>query len=1122
MTFPNESTANCTLPSRIMRSILASIKHSKNFNRAYSIRSISLSVALVLLVTGFILLPSMHPFINSLVRADESIATFASADCTTPKSTWNLGETACAVATDAPSDRRIAWVAPNGNTAQVSSSTTGGTFSDSYHIPTGSDPFAQVGTWTVQTIDANGAANTSAQFVVRDPNNTNADLAIGNFGPFQTSAGSNINYTIEVINHGPDDAQVVTITDSIPGNTTFVSEVQNSGPSFTCVTPLVGSGTGSITCTIATLPVNAVAVFTVAFNVNSGTPSDTVITNSATISSTTTEPRPADNSASTSATVVATSTVCSLNCPSNITQDNDPNQCSAVVNYSTPTTSGNCGSPPDNAVTCNPTSGSTFPVGSTVVTCSTQSGGDCSFTVTVHDTRSPVQPTISCPPNQTSSEDSPGSGSAVVNYPPPTTTGNCVTTVCNPPSGSAFSVGTTTVNCTATDSANNMVSCSFTVTVTSGAACTLTCPGDVTQTAPSGQCSAVVTYANPATSGNCGTVTCDPPSGSTFQSGTTLVTCTSSQGPSCSFTVTVNAPAPPTITTCASNRTISVDANCEAALPNMVGEVQTTGCSVTVSQSPAAGTIVGPGTYTVTFTAENSAGQATCTATVTASDTTPPVISTCPAPTSAAADSHCQAPVPDVTGGVTASDNCTPAASLTVTQNPAAGTLVGVGTTTITITVRDAANNAATCTTTFTVNDTTRPTAVCKDITVALDANGNASITGADVDGGSTDNCGITSRTVTPNTFTCANKGPNTVTLTVKDASNNSASCQATVTVVDNTPPTITCPANQTKSTDPNQCSAVVTYSNATATDNCPGVGTPSCTPPSGSTFPKGTTPVTCTVSDASNNSASCTFTVTVNDTQPPTITCPANQTRSTDPNQCSAVVSYPAPAVSDNCPGATAVCSPPSGSTFPKGTTAVTCTATDTSNNSSSCSFTVTVVDTQPPSITCPANIVKEPTCPAGAVVTYPAPVVSDNCPGVTFACSPASGSTFAIGTTTVTCTATDTSNNTAQCSFTVHVKSPAEVIQDLINRVQALINQGVLSNANGQSLINRLQSALDYLNAGTIDKACDKLADFIQKTQNFIDNGTLTSAQGQPLIDSANRVRNTLACNNTSGVCT
>jgi hypothetical protein len=91
-------------------------------------------------------------------------------------------------------------------------------------------------------------------------------------------------------------------------------------------------------------------------------------------------------------------------------------------------------------------------------------------------------------------------------------------------------------------------------------------------------------------------------------------------------------------------------------------------------------------------------------------------------------------------------------------------------------------------------------------------------------------------------------------------------------------------------------------------------------------------------------------------------------------------------------------------------------------------CTFTVTVNDTQPPSITCPANVTAAPSqaiCPSPPcqVVSYPAPIVSDNCPGVTVACVPPAGSCFATGTTSVTCTATDTSGNTATCSFTVSV---------------------------------------------------------------------------------------------------
>jgi hypothetical protein len=183
-----------------------------------------------------------------------------------------------------------------------------------------------------------------------------------------------------------------------------------------------------------------------------------------------------------------------------------------------------------------------------------------------------------------------------------------------------------------------------------------------------------------------------------------------------------------------------------------------------------------------------------------------------------------------------------------------------------------------------------------------------------------------------------------------------------------------------------------------------------------------GTTSVLLTVTDNKGATSQCTATVTVTDTSPPTITCPANITVSAAAGQCSAVVSYSAPTATDNCSTPTVVSTPASGSTFPKGVTTVTATATDGVGNTATCSFTVTVNDTQPPSITCPANVTAvTPNGASSVIITYPAPVAADNCPGVTVACSPASGSSVPLGTTTVTCTATDTSGNTATCSFTV-----------------------------------------------------------------------------------------------------
>jgi uncharacterized repeat protein (TIGR01451 family) len=266
-----------------------------------------------------------------------------------------------------------------------------------------------------------------------------------------------------------------------------------------------------------------------------------------------------------------------------------------------------------------------------------------------------------------------------------------------------------------------------------------------------------------------------------------------------------------------------------------------------------------------------------------------------------------------------------------------------------------------------------------------------------------------------------------TISSSTSDANSVNNIASASTTILDQVAPTITCTSNVTKSTDPNQCQAVVTYTAPVVSDNCSGVGTPSCTPSSGSVFPKGTTTVNCSVMDASNNPASCSFTVTVNDTQNPTLSCPGNITQAAAAGLCTAVVTYAAPIASDNCSGVgTPSCTPTSGSTFNKGVTTVNCSVMDASGNSGSCSFTVTVTDMQVPVITCPANIIRTTpvTCPAsvGMVVTYTAPTASDNCGSVSVSCSPASGSTFPVGTTTVTCTANDGSN-TATCTFKVKV---------------------------------------------------------------------------------------------------
>jgi hypothetical protein len=230
-----------------------------------------------------------------------------------------------------------------------------------------------------------------------------------------------------------------------------------------------------------------------------------------------------------------------------------------------------------------------------------------------------------------------------------------------------------------------------------------------------------------------------------------------------------------------------------------------------------------------------------------------------------------------------------------------------------------------------------------------------------------------------------------------------------TVFVGDTVGPVLTLPDDIVSAT------AVVTYT-ATAADAIDGALPVICSPASGSTFPNGTTTVRCVATDAHANQAVGTFHVSFGNA--PTLTLPADILAEAT-SAAGAVVTYSATADQN----ATVVCTPPSGSTFALGTTTVNCTATNAVNESATGSFDVTVVDTTPPSITVPADITAEATSASGATVSYTVSATDAVDGTVGVVCSPASGTTFALGSTTVSCTATDAHNNTSTKSFAVNV---------------------------------------------------------------------------------------------------
>jgi len=159
-----------------------------------------------------------------------------------------------------------------------------------------------------------------------------------------------------------------------------------------------------------------------------------------------------------------------------------------------------------------------------------------------------------------------------------------------------------------------------------------------------------------------------------------------------------------------------------------------------------------------------------------------------------------------------------------------------------------------------------------------------------------------------------------------------------------------------------------------------------------------------------------------------PSIQCPANLVTAADPGQCTAVVNFAVSAIDDDCNTYPVRCSPASGSSFSVGTTTVNCSISDAAQ----CSFTVTVTENEPPTISYTANVVVHPPCGQTAmVVNYPAPSANDRCSSVNVTCNPPSGSVFPAGTTTVQCTAHDTSGNEASCSFTVTVDTTSSTFQ-------------------------------------------------------------------------------------------
>ena len=649
--------------------------------------------------------------------APEAIATYA-ADCTTPKSSFAVGDVACAKASGTLfGSYRVYWVDSAGAARQtdIVSSTN----------PTATWTIPESGNWKAYL--SNDGLRALAPFQSSDANAPAVDLTVSN-SAITTSFVSDgiVQYEVWVLNNGPDAATNVSLVQPIPNNTIRQNQSQDSGPAFDCM-----DNPTDTTCTIASLASGASAYFTFIYQANNGVPAGTLVTNTSTVASETTETHTPDNTSTSENEVIngVAGTSCTLDCPSNITtlanttQGGNPG---AFVTFSTAEGVGSCGE-----IASDHASGSFFPVGTTtVVVTSTEGGGGCSFDVIVVQAGAP---TISCPADVTVTA-AQGEDSASATPGTPTTdpaTGVSISGVRSDGEEltAPYPVGTTLITWTVTDGVGLTASCTQRVIV-NPFGCgndteppTITAPADIVLDTPpniSGSCGFVIGESQLGTAQAADNCTFNVsrtgvPAGNFFSVGVTTITytVTDAAGNTASDTQTVTvrdltAPiieAPPDASyTCMSE--VPAASPSQATHGTVLDEngnplppgppVDNCGTpTVTVSETTTGlGNVASPRIITRTFTATDAAGNsASDVQVITVTDPTPPTIS-CPADITVYLPLNSTATSTTVNFNVTGSDNCgTPA----ITTDAPAGNDFPVGTTTVTATANDGNGNTASC-----------------------------------------------------------------------------------------------------------------------------------------------------------------------------------------------------------------------------------------------------------------------------------------------------------------------------------------------------------------------------------------------------------------------------------------
>jgi gliding motility-associated-like protein/uncharacterized repeat protein (TIGR01451 family) len=776
-----------------------------------------------------------------------------------------------------------------------------------------------------------------------------------------------------------------------------------------------------------------------------------------------------------------------ITCIDNIVANAAEGKDFAIVDFNDATATDNC--EVTVTQTAGPASGSEFPLGTTTITFEAEDKAgnvsECSFTVTVNDSEAP---SLECTENISQPNDADTCG-ATVTFETPTGFDNSgeveVVQTGGLPSGSEFPVGISTIELTATDAEGNTATCSFTIEITDDEAPKITQLNDISLNTDEGICGAVVNFDLPEATDNCGIesviLTEGLESGSEFPLGSTTVTYTASDNAgntvTSSFKVIVTDNEAPVIT-CIDNIVANAAEGKDFAIVDFNDATATDNCEVTVTQTagPASGSEFPLGTTTITFEAEDKAGNVSeCSFTVTVNDSEAPSLE-CTENISQPNDADtCGATVTFETP--TGFDN-SGEVEVVQTGGLPSGSEFPVGISTIEFTASDAEGNSTTCSFTIEITDDEAPEITqLNDISVNTDEGICGAVVNFDLPE-ATDNCDIESVLLTEGLESGSEfpVGSTTVTYTATDNAGNTATSSFKVIVTDNEAPVITCIDNIVTNAAEGQDFAIVDFNDATATDNCEVTVTQTAGPVSGSEFPLGTTTITFEAEDKAGNVSERSFTITVKDSEAPTLECPENISQPNDADICGAIVSFETPTAFDNSGEVQVVQTGglPSGSEFPVGISTIEFTATDAEGNSATCSFTIEITDDEAPEIAQLNDIsVNTDKGICGAVVNFDIPEATDNCSieSVTVTEGLEPGSEFPLGNTTVTYTATDSAGNTATSSFKVIVTDNQAPI---IANVEA-INTTADANACGAMVEIIAPLASDNCSVGMVNGTRD-----------------------------------------------